>query len=436
MVIKKYLFSIFAVILAIGISSCTDDSTSVDESEAMIHGSVEADNNSAQKQAKATSNSTEGVMVTAARVNSSGSLETISEAEAETDASGEFALAVDMNAAEHIVLVAETETEELKGFLSAEVENGSSYTLKPINVESSAESEIYTELVADGSIEGIHKSDIEAVVRSEAASHIHTNSSAAADVAAGLSNYAEARAEFLAELGEDNVDAKLDQTFETMADIQFQYESDVASASEEEKEAAFETFLEARVDAYTEADFEANSVAKLAHMKTNVLLNTFSSVSSEAENDIESSTSLFAAIATDRAVRVSAEASGVSDATISEIADAGVTLKSELTTNGASADIEAAFETYHEEVRTALENDSSVEASVVVEIDSDINAAGGAKTVFDTALSGVISVSVLNDIYVTFINSTHSQVENNSEELGEVDAEAMAEILVLINLNS
>lgn len=433
---KKISYTIFTILIAFTIISCLDDSTGVDGSSATFNGSVESSSPSQQEKATATSN--EGVVVTAARVTSSGTLESIDETETETNASGEFSLEVDTDVANDIVITAQSETGELQGFLSSAVENGQSYTLKPINIESSAETKIYTELVAEGNTDLVQKSEIDAVITSDIASQIQASNTAAAEVAAGLTNYAEAKAEFLEEQGESDIEATLEAVAEAKADAQFQYEAELdGSSSVDEREAAFDALLEAHHNAYTDADVEHETVAKLAHMRVNVLQNTFSSASADVEEGIYTSSSLFAALAIDAAARANAEASGMSDATVSAIADEGTSLKSEIKASaGSSSDVEAAFETYHDNVREAMENDSSAEAGVILEIDSEINASGGSKSVFNSALSGVISVDLLTDIYLSFTNSIENNVESKSETLGELDTEAMTNLFILINLNS
>lgn len=434
MLYKKLSYIIFTTIFAFTFISCSDDSTGIDESSATINGSVES--SSSSQQDKATSNSNEGVVITAARVTSSGTLETIGETE--TNASGNFSLDVNTDVANHIVITAQTEVGEMKGYLSEAVQNGHSYTLKPINTESSAETEIYTELVAEGNADLVQKSEVDMTVTSEVAAKIQSSNSAAAEIAAGLTNYAEAKAEFLADMGESEVDAKLNQAADAKTEAQFHYEAELAgSSSVNEKETAFDTFLEAYLTAYTEAEFEHESIAKLAHMRVNVIQNTFSSASADVEDVIYASTSLFAALAVDAAARTNAEASGMSDASVSAIADAGTSLKNEIKTSAnASADVEAAFQTYHEEVRQAMENDSSTEAGVILEIDSEINVSGGSKAVFNSALSNVISVNLLSDVYMSFTNSIESNVDGKSDSLGELNAEAIANLFILINLNS
>ena len=436
MIYKNNLKLLFGSILLIfTLMGCSDSSTSADESVAIIQGSVEEEASKAKSTASQTS--AEGTVVMAARVASNGSIEAISETETEVNASGQFTLEVDASTADRIAVIAETGGGTMKGYVSANVENGQSYTIKPVNVESTAETRIYGQLVADGKTDVVHSSDIEAAVNANVAAQIYTSSSAITHVAAGLSNSAEARAQFISEF-EGDAEAKLNQYFETMTDVQLQLESNLAaSSSAGDREAAYEAFLDAKLNAYTEAGVDVSTLAKLGHLKVNVMQNSITSVSSSVRNNVKASTSSFAAIAIDKAVQASAEASGVSQATLSAIADAGVTLRGEVkSSTGASGEIEAAFEAYHSEVRSALESDSSVEASIIIAIDTELNSVGGAKLLFDSALSGVVSAGTISDIYVEFTNSVHSTVEAQNALIGDVNASAIADILIFINLFS
>ena len=436
MIYKNNLKLIFVSILLIfTVIGCSDSSTSADESVAIIQGSVEEEASKAKTTASQTG--TEGSVVIAARVTSNGSFEAISETETEVSTSGEFTLEVDASAADRIAVIAETGGGTLKGYVAANIENGQSYTIKPVDVESTAETRVYGQLVADGKANVVHSSDIEAAVNANAAAEIYTSSSAIAQVAAGLANSAEARAEFISEF-EGDAETRLNQYFEAMTDVQLQLESNLAaSSSAGEREAAYDAFLDAKLNAYTETGVDVSTLAKLGHLKVNVMQNSFTTVSSSVRNNVKASTSLFAAIAIDKAVQASAEASGVSQATLSAIADAGVTLRGEVKGSaGASGGIEAAFEAYHGEVRSALESDSSVQASIIIAIDTELNSVGGAKLLFESALSGVISAGTLSEIYVEYTNSVHSTVEAQSDLLGDVNAAAIADILIFINLFS
>ncbi|REL38387.1 hypothetical protein DYD21_00055 [Rhodohalobacter sp. SW132] len=438
MFLKYKIGTILSFILIIGLAACSDSSTGVSEDqEATIHGSIET--NQSQAKAQTSNSNVEGTTVTAARITTDGSFETIAGTETEANASGEFSLQVDVNAANQIVVIAEHSEGELRGFISAEIENNQSYRLKPLNGESTAETAVFAEIVSVGNADIVWKTDIETVIRPETAAEINAESSASADIATAITNYAEARAEFFfAEAADGDGEAILEQSADLIAEAQFEYETNAeAAADSEDLRAAFKSLIDAKIDAYTEAGAQAGEVATMIHMQKNALHNSISNQSEEIQNSVRASASLYAATAVDFAAQTNAEASGMSETTVSAIADAGADLKTEIeASSGASSEIEAAFEAYHEEVRTAMENDSNVEAQVIVDIDAEINSNGGAKFVFENAISGVIDANLLGDIYTTFTSSVESEVESRSEDLVELDLEAMAEIFILINLYS
>lgn len=421
-------------------TACSDDNSTgndgdeTPESQATINGQVEDEFAKISSASKA---KVEGAVVTAATISSNGSVQMMDDTETEVQSSGEFTLELDASAAEDVVVVAEHEGEQLMGYISTEVENGSSYTIKPINVESSAETDVFAQVKSEGNADIVHKSDIETIVTNNSAADIYGDASATADVAAAVSNSAEARSEFFGEFSE-NAESDIDAYFETMTDAQFSYESTLnSSSSMDEEEAAFEAYLETKVNAYSETSLDEKQTAEFLHANGMVVLNSMSSVSSEVESEARNSSSTMIAIATDNAVQARAAASGMSDETISAIADAGVTLRSEVRGSGGSeGSISAAFETYHDEVRAALESDSSVEGTTVVTIDTEINVAGGAKASFHSALSGLVDVSGLTDLYIDFDNDVNAIVETNSALIGDIDAEILSDIMVLINLSS
>lgn len=423
------------------LTACSDDNSTGSNndgetpgSQATINGQVEDE---FAKSPSTKAKDIEGTVVTAATISSNGSIEMMEDTETEVESSGEFTLELDASTAEEVVVVAENEGEQLMGYISAEVENGSSYTIKPVDVESSAETGVFAEIKSQGNADIVHKSDIETTISSSSAAEIYGDGSATADLATAVSNGAEARAEFFSEFSSD-AESELDAYFETMTDAQFSYETTLnSSSSTDEEEAAFEGYLEAKVNAYSEASLTEKEIAEFLHAQGQVIINSMSSVSSDVENEARHSSSYMIALAIDNAVQAGAESSGMSDATISAIADAGVTLRSEVRGSGGSeGSIEAAFETYHDEVRGAMENDSSVEGTAIVTIDTEINAAGGVKASFNSTLSGLVDVSSLTDLYINFNNDVDAVVQANSDLIGDIDAEVLADIMVLINLSS
>ncbi|WP_395079749.1 hypothetical protein [Gracilimonas sp.] len=427
----KYL----TIVLAISLTgfACSSSSSSDGESTATINGSVEE-----SQQQKLKQNSTAGVIVTAGRVNSNGSVEAINGVQTETNASGNFSLEVDAESTQHLVIMAENQGTTWKGYLSGEIENGNSYTLKPINSESSAEAEIFANLVASGGADIVNKADVESTVSSEVATEIQGNTSTASTIAAGLINAAEARAEFYSEMMSSNAQAALEATSESMSEAQFRLESELdASTSAEQRADAYNVFVESVVNAYLNAGLDASSSAKAIEVWSRTYVNSTASTSSEVRESTRKNTSLLVASAIDGAIRTEAEASGMSESSIQAIVDSGVQLRSEIkASSGVDSEIKAAFETYHEEVRTTMENDGSFEASVIVEIDSKINASGGAKATFETAVSALTNASIVVNVYQTFYAGVRSTVETMLSGASEAEINAVTELMILANVAS
>lgn len=425
---------VVSVLLLFSLNSCSDSGTGADTDDqtATISGSVE--NEASKVGAAKSQNAQAASVVSAARVRSNGSIEIIEGTETETDASGRFTVEVDANTVNRVVIVAEGSDEQKMGFVASEIENNNSYTIKPLNSESTAETSVFAEVFARGETNIVQKSDIELLVSSEAAADINSSSSAAAEIAAALSQSAEARADFFTEFSSQS---NLETALELMAEAQAQYEQALDASGSSSGETEFDTYINAVVDAYSEAGLEISNVAKMLHAQPEIIKGSATSVSAEVKNSMRASSSLMASVAIDKAVQAHAEASNTSQATISAIVDAGAKLQTSIkNSSGVSAEISGAFSTYHSEVRSAFETEGSVEATIIVAVDTEINASGGAKLEFENALNSILSLGSVTDVYLNFSSNTRSSVEAQSELIGTVDVESITELVVLINLFS
>ncbi|MEQ9091216.1 MAG: hypothetical protein RIE52_09000 [Balneola sp.] len=428
---KFYKYPVMILMLAVFGFACSDSNNNSDS--ATVNGNVEQ----SQSNAKALP---EGTIVTMATVTSSGSINTIDGAETTTDANGDFSLSFDANTAQNFVVVAENNGSEAMGFLSANVENGQTILLKPIDNESTAESNVFARLVAQGDADLVTKSDIETMVTAANESEVRSNTTLASQFATSLASSAEARADFFANEVEGNGEEKFEATLEILADAQARLEADLEAASSTEAESeAYDLFIETTASAFVSAGVEANKAAQAIEVWGRVMINNISSASEEVENSVRTQTSIMAGIAIDAAVRAEAEASEMSDDSKQAIADAGVTLKAALRTAvGVKADVETAFEEYQEEVQTTMESDSSVEANFVITVNTEINSQTGAKTIFENAISSTTSADLALNIFATFFSDVESTSDDNasSTSMSEANLEAVTSIIILTNLAS
>lgn len=423
------------LLLSFVLFSCTDSSTGVDTEEdtAVINGSI-AESSSQSKQFSA-DNSASVFTVTAARVSSDGSIQTIEGTETQASSSGQFTLEVDVSMSDHIVVMAENGSTELMGFISTEIENNQSYILKPLDSESTAETKVFARVVAEGKTNLVNKTDIELAITGTIAGEVKTNASAASVLAKGIIAAAEARAEFMAEKASEN-SAELAK--ELKANAQFQFEAALdAAGSAEERKAAFDVLVEASIDAYAEAGLEIENVVKLIHLKKNQISESAVETTTNIENGVRLALSFYSAVALDKAMTAKAELSNASEQTVEAIVQAGVDMKAEIESNsGASGEISAVFENYREEVRAAFEGDSSAEASVILTADIEVNADGGAKAEFENMLKVLLTLNSVTEAYTEFYTKVYSSVETAAQAHAEVNLEVSTEIVILMNLFS
>ncbi len=429
---KKIIPTLILGLSLVGLN-CSDSGTNSSSDAVMVTGKVEG-NDSKQKIANV-----EGAVVTAATVTSNGTISTLEQTEVEADASGNFELSFDADAAQNFVIMAEDGESTWMAFLNAEVENGSNITLKPINGESTAETKVFAELIANGEFINTTKADIEAMVTSEAALAINASETAKSEFSAAISNSSDARTAFFNGEVEGDADAKLEATLENLREAQVDLEAALSSSTTVEGDnAAIAAFINARVDAYTDANVSANNAARSIEMETRMFLSNMSTISTDVQNSVRAKTSLMLAVAMDNAVRVEAEAAGMSETTMNNIEQAGTDLRASIEAAlGIESSINTAFENFRDEVNTAMQEDGSFEASVFVNIDSEINAENGSKSIFESAIEAIANATLAVDIYEDFYLSVETTVENNVDSsTDENTIDALVNTMVLINLES
>ena len=250
---KFYKYPLMILMLAVIGFACSDSNSD----SATVNGNVE------QSQSKAKS-LPEGTVVTMATVTANGSINTLNNVKTTTDANGDFSLSFDANSAQNFVVMAEESGTEVKGFLSANVENGQTIVLKPLDSESNAETKVFARLVAQGDADIVSKSDIETMITSANENEVNSSTSLTAQFAAALSNSAQARVNFFANEVEQDSQEKLEATLNILAEAQAQFEAELKAASSTQAEAdAFDVFLETTTNAYVNAGVEANKYRKL-----------------------------------------------------------------------------------------------------------------------------------------------------------------------------
>ena len=421
---------VFLTLAVFGLN-CSDDGNSAmgtDDDMATINGRVETTN------AKAVN--AEATVVYAAEITANGSVEAIEETETAVNADGSFTLTVDADIHSEVVVQAEGNGMSMYGYLEGEIENGNSYTLKPVDNESTAETMIYAELKASGDAETVTKAEVELTVTTENAAEITASSSASSEIANSLVMAAEVRAQYFESEFESEAQTKLETMSEIYVNAQAQLEMQLnATTTTAARTEAYANFYTSVANAYVDANVDASVAAKASEMWS-AILTTTTDISSDVESEIEVQSSMITATQMDAAVQAQLEAAGASDATVDAVVEAGATLSATIEESSEiNADVQTAFEVYHDSVRSALEADASFSALTIVAIDDAINEDSGAKDIFQTSLLSASSAQVMVNAFDTFFTAVESSVEASFEG-SDTETNAIVEIMILINATS
>lgn len=429
---------VMAVLLLINVA-CSDSNTD-SRNETTIRGSVEQSSFSGSMTDKSGQNGQTTFQETksdvyAARVTESGETQKIEDSETQTDDQGRFTLNVDMAAAQRVVIVAENSGQQLRGFVDASIENGMSYNMKPIDLESTIESDVYVELVKSGKANMVSKADIDMAVDASAAARMHANTSAVTQLATSLGRAAEARAQFYSARIQSNASSALNKAKELHAKAQLQYESQLRlGTSDADKQSALEAFIDAQLNAYTESGLVSTDASAIVDLWVRITMNGLNSTPDEVKNRLFIRLALFKAVALDKYVQAQAQAAGFTSSTQQAIVNAGITLRATIKTQVSTiAEIRAAFDTWKTEIEEAIESDSSTEASVIITLNAEINTSTGASTIFHAAVDASTSTSVVTTAYVTFCNTLKQMIQSRIQSGSEARVEAATGILMMIN---
>lgn len=439
----RYLLLIIVAALT-GVSCNDSNSTGPGAEPATVEGRVEdeGDNQNKSSAPVIQTVSVEGATVTAARITAEGSLETIPGAEATTtNAQGEFSLNINAdavaNSGRHIVVVAEKNSRQWKTFITGELKSGSTVVVQPLTEESSGETAVFTEIVAEGNINLVSKADIEAFVDAGTSAAISSNAGAAAIIADALAAGAQARSKYFTNQSIEITEEQKNNILETKAVAQAELESKLnATTSEAQHQAAMDVFMEAVAHAYVDAGVDASAYARAKELSGRILLKNCTSISSEARSEIRSNAALLASYAINTAVQAKMEAANAAGHSVQAAAQAGAQLRSDIkaVANASEEDIDAAFETYNQAIVDILQQEFPADAGTIANISSHINSIGGAKAALKATITVSADTDVIIEAYSTFYASVRATVDTLFTAATNTEAAFVTDVMILINL--
>lgn len=418
---------------------CSDDDNPADSNNgnpAKIEGRVTGSSGFSKTNGLNKTNGIEGAAVTVAKVQSNGSLSTVSNASVTTNAEGRFTVETNSVNEKYLVVVAQKGTAQWKAVVSATANAGSTSHCPPMSDETTAEAEVYARIVADGKSNAVSYSDIQYYIDSEVAAEIKGNTTLISQVAVALNAEAEAKAKAYANSYFQISSTSVQTINNAKATAQVQLESSLNAAGESQAayETAFNSYQQALINAYTSAGVEKSKCAKIIEISSDEMLRASATLSAQAKLALRKSSAKRKAYACRRAQEEECDSAGAQPAQKNAVISAGVTLDASINAATSANEIDAAFTSYHDAVVEQLRITLNTHASVITSVDASINSTVGLRAVLLTSIAAAVSTDAVVNAYVTFYNSVKTLVETELSAATSTQVRAATEVIVLANM--
>lgn len=436
---KSFSFFIFfvAAIVTLSLMGC-EDSSPVEpgaSNATKIEGRV-VGNGGFSKLAKTTSeNGLEGATVTVAKVEANGSLTVVSKGSVQTDAQGKFVIDAESQSANHLVVIAEKGTAKWKAVVTVAARSSSTAYCAPVNDETTAEADIYAQVVSRSKAEVVSYSDIQSSINADVASRIKGNASLTSQVTTSVIAYAEAEAKAQSHsyFGLSSMQITAINNAELKAQGELESALYFANDNQVSIDAAFEAYTEATVDAYVNNSSSAETCAKIVDISVQTLVNVSAGLSSDIKLALIKSVSIKRAQTCSDAVEDEFESSGGSQSYMNVLVSAQINLLVTINAASSYSQIADAFAQFNAVVVEQFKLILSAHANAIANVNTSINSSGGPKTTLSAAVSTTTNADVVLNAYVTFYNSISTMVESSLSTASSAQIESTSEVLILSN---
>lgn len=375
--------------------------------------------------------------VTVAQIQADGSLQTVSTAEAETDVNGNYTVEADVDGADGLIVVAQKGNVTWKTVVSSKAERGQTTRSQPHNDESTTEAELREEHERKQTSDDVPYSDEGAFISAEVAAEVKGDGVAIAELATAMEAEAAAHIQALGDAAIGATTAQIQNAEDAKAQAQIELETslNIAAGNQVAIDAALETHHQAIVDAYIDAGIPARAYAKARTVSAKRAEKSSGNLNADARFRLQQSAKAFTSWSIDRACQSEFTASGASNAELTALANAGVTLRADIDAATTGNQIEAALEAYHDAVINELQSAVSTHATAITTMDATIHATGGAKLTLESAVSATATTQALIDAYVNFFNAVRTLVESTLATASQSEVELITEVMILANLS-
>jgi hypothetical protein len=423
----------FAVVAAAGCGDDDDDPITPGE-PARIVGRV-AGAGVFQKSGAATA--VEGAIVSAARIESNGTLSSASPESTVSDAGGEFSVDVNLHGARNLVVIATKDSLAWRSVVTAESRSGSAVTAQPLNDESTVEADVLARVVAHGVANAVYYADVAADVDGAVTAAVKGNATAIDRLASAIEAESEGHVLFLGHPSVGVSQARIAAIARGRAAAQERLETDLHAAGDSPAaiDAAYDAFHQAYVEAYVDTGVSAGIAAQARESGARVLLRSSSLLDAPARFALARAAARVRLAPLRESVRARLAGLGAAPGELAAATEAAATLSAALEDAGSGDELDAAFAAYHDAVLGTLAAVAETHAAAIVSMDTAIRAAGGAKQALQSAIGLAASTLDVADAYADFGDAVAALVESTLATASAAEVDAIAEVLAVINMS-
>ncbi len=439
----RFLYGIPIVFLLFVLTSCSKDSNPVDsgKSNAKVAGKVTGDSGlykSLQKSSGVVSSQgISGATVILAQVQADGSLKTVSTQSVQTDVNGNFTVETNLSGAQNLVVVATKSTSQWKAVVYSQVSSNTTVNCQPVNTQTSAQADVYSQIVASGQANTVSSADLQMYLNSSVAAQISSSTTAKSQFASCLTTESQVRtqASSNAYFGISSSQWTAIENAKAQALISFQTSLYNHADSQSSASQDFQTYQRAFISAYTNANVKLETYAKLLRVSSRAYVNQSAQMSSSASFAASQSIYAYSALVLRAAAESKFQAAGATSTQINTVSNAGVTLSTSISNATSMSQISDAYVQYHNTLVAQLKIVLSAYASLIDSIDVSINGTTGAKAALNAALTGTVSTSQYITAYTSFYSALATAVQTTLTGATNAQVNDAAEILILANMN-
>jgi hypothetical protein len=412
--------AVFALVAAglLSLTAC-DSADHGALTDATFQGAVTQDPGHAEE--GTTGSGVEGATVTAVSVGATGQTTALG-GQATTNAQGSYTLTVP-GTVDAVVIEAQTATGRYAALVEAGAATGGTVRVPPMNVESTAEADVYVRARAHSQL--VTAADVAAYVSAATAAAIRAGHTTVDQVAASVAAAVEAEAAFAGAQQGGNVSAQALANVRTQragAYATFRNQLAVATTAEARR-TAVDAFESAYLTAFTAATLTARQQAQASIAGAGAAARFVGTTNVSAAFRTAQQARVFAAATAALAIEQEFRAAGASQARLDALAQARTTYLAAVrgaTTAQALADAAAA---YRAAVRTELAAQANIDASA---LDSAIAATANARTTLDVAVATATTAQAVAQAYAAFFAAARQAAATSLGAQAGFSAEVIA----------